>query len=307
MSKIPGLAPLRLKADLTLLLVAVLWGSAFAAQRVAAQLGSVYFFNGARFLVAALILAPLGRRSRVLPGQWKWMCAAGAVLFVSSAVQQAGLLTTSAANAGFLTSLYVVLVPFVLFIGWRQKPHVMAVLAVVMAGAGAFLLSTGGRFEIRSGDALELGGAAFWALHVVLLGKFASPYDAISFSMGQLLVGSGLNWLVGAFVEPLPWPAPIALIGAILYTAVISLALGYTLQIWGQRHTPPTDAAIILSLESVFAAIAGALVLAEKLLPVQMGGCALIILAAVVAQARGWSKMKGSIPARDASLTGGDT
>ena len=307
MFKIPAPVPSRLKADLTLLLVAVLWGSAFAAQRVAAQLGSVYFFNGARFLLAALILLPVGRRSKVLPGQWKWMCAAGVVLFVASALQQAGLLTTSAANAGFLTSLYVVLVPFVLFIGWGQKPHGMAVVAVVMAGVGAFLLSTGGRFEVRAGDALELAGAAFWALHVVLLGKFASAYDAISFSMGQLLVGSALNWLVGAFVEPLPWPTPTVLIGAILYTAVISLALGYTLQIWGQRHTPPTDAAIILSLESVFAATAGALVLAEKLLPVQIGGCALIILAAILAQARSWSRIQSSIPAGDASSTGGDT
>lgn len=306
MSKIPAPARLRLEADLTLLLVAVLWGSAFAAQRVAAQLGSVYFFNGARFLLAALILLAVGRRSRVLPGQWACMCAAGAVLFVASAVQQEGLLTTSASNAGFLTSLYVVLVPFVLYIGWRQKPPVMAVLAVVMAGAGAFLLSTGGRFEVRSGDALELTGAAFWALHVVLLGRFASAYDAISLSMGQLFVGSALNWLVGAFVEPLPWPVPTVLIGAILYTAVISLALGYTLQILAQRHTPPTDAAIILSLESVFAAIAGGLVLAEKLLPVQIVGCALIILAAILAQARSWSRIKSAVPARDSSGTGGD-
>jgi drug/metabolite transporter (DMT)-like permease len=307
MLRISAPAPLRLKADLTLLLVAVLWGSAFAAQRVAAQLGSVHFFNGARFLLAALILVPLGRRSKILPGQWPWMLAAGAVLFVSSAVQQAGLISTSAANAGFLTSLYVVLVPFVLFIGWRQKPQAMAVCAVALAGVGAFLLSTGGRFEVRSGDAMELAGAAFWALHVVILGKFASAYDAISFTMGQLLVGSGLSWLLGAFVELLPWPPPAVLIGAVLYTAAISLALGYTLQVWGQRHTPPTDAAIILSLESVFAAIAGGLFLAEKLLPVQIGGCALIILGAVLAQARSWSKIKSSIPARHASNTGGDT
>jgi len=292
---------LRLRADLTLLLVAVLWGSAFAAQRVAGRLGSVYFFNGARFLVAALFLWPAGRRSKVMPGQWAWMCTAGAVLFAASAAQQAGLLTTTAANAGFLTSLYVVLVPFVLFVGWRQKPHLVAALAVVLAGAGAFLLSSSGRFEVRSGDALELVGAVFWALHVVLLGKFASAYDAVSFSMGQLLVASALNWLVAAFVEPVPWPAPTPLVGAVLYTAVISLALGYTLQIWGQRHTPPTEAAIILSLESVFAAVAGGLILAERLQPIQIGGCALIILAAILAQAGGWSRMKATGPTRDAS------
>ena len=141
----------------------------------------------------------------------------------------------------------------------------------------------------------------------MLLGKFASAYDAISFSMGQLMVGSVLNWIVGVLVEPIPWPAPAVLLGAVLYTAVFSLALGYTLQIWGQRHTPPTDAAIILSLESVFAAIAGAIVLAEKLLPIQVAGCALIIFAAVLAQARSRSTIKGSISAQDVSHIGGDT
>ncbi len=143
--------PVRVKADLTLLVVAVLWGSAFAAQRLAAQLGSVYFFNGARFLAAALILLPLGRRTRLGPGQWLWMGAAGTILFLASALQQAGLLTTSAANAGFLTSLYVVLVPLVVFVGWRQKPRRLALIAVAVAAAGAFLLSTAGRFAVKAG------------------------------------------------------------------------------------------------------------------------------------------------------------
>jgi drug/metabolite transporter (DMT)-like permease len=222
------------------------------------------------------------------------MGAAGAVLFISSAVQQAGLLTTSAGNAGFLTSLYVVLVPFVLLLGWGQRPPLRALLAVLMAAVGAFMLSTAGRFAFRSGDALELVGAAFWALHVVLLGKFAAAYEAISFSIGQLVVCSVMNWTVAAVIEPVPLPASAILLVAVLYTAIFSLALGYTLQIWAQRHTPPTDAAIILSLESVFAALAGAMVLAERLLPIQIGGCALIILAAVLAQVRSRSTILNS-------------
>ncbi len=298
--------PVRLKADLTLLVVAVLWGSAFAAQRLAANLGSVYFFNAARFLLAALILLPLGRRTRLGPGQWLWMSAAGTVLFLASALQQAGLLTTSAANAGFLTSLYVVLVPLVVFVGWRQKPPRLALFAVAVAAAGAFLLSTAGQFSVKPGDALELAGAGFWALHVVLLGKFASTYDAISFSIGQLMIGSGLNWFAGAVAEPLPWPLPMPLLVSILYTAVISLALGYTLQIWGQKHTPPTDAAIILSLESVFAAGAGALVLGESLSPIQIAGCALIILAAILAQSWGWGRII-ALDSPDAGKVHGDT
>lgn len=282
---------MRFKADLTLFLVAILWGSAFAAQRIAGQLGSVYLFNGARFLLAALLLAPFVLRVRIPRAQWPWMAGAGLILFIASALQQAGLLTTTASNAGFITGLYVVIVPFVMFIGWREKPHWLSVVAVMTAGVGAYLLSTSGRFQIQPGDALELLGALFWSFHVVLLGKFASRFEAISFSAGQLFIASVFNFAVGLFVEHPDLSQPAPLIGAIIYTAVISLGLGYTLQIWGQRHTPPTDAAIILSLESVFAVVAGWLVLDERLAPIQLTGCVIIFLAVLLSQAKAWSKI----------------
>ena len=132
---------MRIKADLVLLLVAILWGSAFAAQRTAGLLGSVYVFNAARFLVAAVLLLPFALRGRLAPGQLQWMFAAGAVLFMASALQQAGLVTTTAGNAGFLTSLYVVLVPLVLFIGWREKARPMALIAVARLLASARICS----------------------------------------------------------------------------------------------------------------------------------------------------------------------
>ncbi len=286
---------MRLRADLTLLLVAVLWGSAFAAQRAAAQLGSVYLFNGARFLLAALLLAPFAFRKKPAPRQWVWMCVAGTVLFIASAFQQVGLLTTGAGNAGFLTSLYVVVVPLVMWIGWKEKPRAVAVAAVILAGLGAFLLSTAGRYQATPGDAWELAGAAFWAVHVVVLGKYAATYDAISFSAGQLAVGSALNLLASSWIERpnLALPGPLAF--AILYTAVVSLGLGYTLQIWGQKRTPPTDAAILLSLESVFAVVAGALVFREVLAPLQIAGCALILGAVVLSQARAWGRIQSGV------------
>lgn len=275
---------MRLRADLTLLVVSVLWGSAFAAQRVAGQLGSVYFFNGARFLIAAILLLPFAFRTTVRRDQWLWMIASGAILFMAGALQQGGLVSTTAGNAGFLTCLYVVLVPFVLWLGWNERPRWPAIGAVVLAGTGAFLLSTAGQFVVRSGDALELAGAAFWALHVVLVGKFASRFESISFSAGQLLIAAILSLLTGSISPhaPLSWPAP--LIAAILYTAVISLGLGYTLQLWGQKHTPPTDAALILSLESVFAALAGHLLLRESLLQTQVVGCIMILGAVILSQ-----------------------
>jgi len=292
---------MRLKADLTLLIVSVIWGSAFVAQRVAGEQGSVYLFNAARYLLAALVVLPLalrvGRASkstsqvadRTHPReQYKWIFIAGFVLFVASALQQAGMVYTTAGNAGFITSLYVVLVPFALLFGWKEKPHWISVVAVVLAGVGAFLLSTGGRFQVRAGDALELIGAFFWTLHVIVLGKYASKFEAMSFSAGQLIVCGLLNLSVGLLVEPM-MKINGQLIFAIAYTALFSLGLCYTLQIWAQRHTPPADAALILSLESVFAVISGWLILNEKLVSIQIWGCVLIFVAVVLSQFKEWN------------------
>ncbi len=281
---------MRLKADLTLLFIAVIWGSAFVAQRVAGQLGSVYLFNGARYLLAGLVVLPFVRRNGISSytrSQYQWMFVAGFLLFIAAALQQAGMQFTTAGNAGFITSLYVVLVPVVLFFGWREKPHWLSIVAVVMAGAGAYFLSTGGRFEVQKGDALELAGALFWALHVVVLGKFASQFEPMSFSAGQLLVCGSINLTLGLFIEQPVFSWSLA--WAAIYTAVFSLGLCYTLQVWAQRHTPPADAALILSLESVFAVLAGWLLLDERLTTVQVFGCLLIFFAVALSQVKGSS------------------
>jgi len=280
---------MRLKADITLFIISIIWGSAFVAQRVAGQLGSVYLFNGARYILAGLVVFPIAWRARQVANltyipreQYRWMFVAGFLLFVAAALQQAGMLYTTAGNAGFITSLYVVLVPFVVFVGWKEKPHWMSVVAVGLAGAGAYLLSTGGRLEVQRGDALELVGALFWALHVVLLGKFASKFEPMSFSVGQLLVCGLLNLVLGFFIEEPVFTWPLA--GAAIYTAIMSLGLCYTLQVWAQRHTPPSDAALLLSLESVFAVLAGWLFLSEQLSGIQYFGCVLIFIAVALSQ-----------------------
>jgi drug/metabolite transporter (DMT)-like permease len=282
---------MHLKADLTLLLVAILWGSAFAAQRIAGELGSVFFFNAARFLLAGLILLAISLRTRITREQLLWVSVTGTILFLAGALQQAGLLTTTAGNAGFITSLYVVLVPLVMLIGWSERPHWLAIVAVLLAAVGAFLLSTGGHLQFQRGDLFELVGAIFWSFHVVVVGKFSPKFNAISFSAGQLLVASALNWIAAALFEHLHMDFSGPMLGAIFYTAVVSLGIGYTLQIWGQRHTPPTDAAILLSLESVFAVVGAWVVLDERLSAIQIAGCAIILVAVLLSQARGWGKI----------------
>lgn len=290
------LCNMRLKADLTLLLVSIVWGSAFVAQRLAGQMGSVYLFNAARYLLAAIVVLPFIRRNNISPcsrDPYKWMLIAGTLLFLGSALQQLGVVYTTAGNAGFITSLYVVFVPVVLFMVWREKAHWISVLAVGLAGAGAFLLSTGGRFEVRAGDALELVGALFWTFHVIVLGKYASQFEPMSFSVGQLVICGALNLGVGIFVEG-SMPLNLPLLLAIVYTALFSLGLCYTLQIWAQRHTPPADAALILSLESVFAVLTGWWLLNERLAGLQILGCALIFVAVLLSQFKEWN-LRGKI------------
>jgi drug/metabolite transporter (DMT)-like permease len=245
-------------------------------------------------LLAALVVLPLAihrRRtseSRLSGAQYKWMFIAGFVLFAGSALQQAGLVYTTAGNAGFITSLYVVLVPVVLFLIWRERFHWISIVAVVLAGAGTFLLSTGGKFNIQKGDLIELGGALFWTFHVIVLGKYASKFEPLSFSVGQLVMCGVLNLAIGIFVEPMI-SFGVYIFFAIAYTAFFSLGLCYTLQIWAQRHTSPADAALILSLESVFSVLSGWLLLDERLVMIQIVGCGLIFGAVLLSQLKDWN------------------
>lgn len=276
---------MRLKADLTLLAVAIIWGSAFIAQGVAAQHGIAYLYNAASFLLATIILLPLiPRANKISRQQVFWTVLVGFILFMGSTLQQVGIYYTKVANAGFITSLYVIFIPFILLLGFREKPNKLDLLAVFIAALGAFLLSTAGHIQFQPGDTLELIGAVFWALHMVILGKFASRYEPLSFAAGQYLVSGVLSLLLGLFIEDKTILLVPAVIGAVLFRALFSIAIGYTLQVWGQRHTPPTDAALILGLESVFATIFGWLLLNQLLLPIQVLGCFIIFTAVMLSQ-----------------------
>jgi drug/metabolite transporter (DMT)-like permease len=277
---------MRIKADLTLFAVAIIWGTAFIAQDVAGQYRIAYLFNAASFLLGAFILVPFIPRGN-LPsaGQWKWMGIAGLILFAAAALQQIGIFYTKVANAGFLTSLYTVFTPFLLWVSFRERPHWLDAIAVTAAVGGAYLLSSAGQgLEFQQGDGLIFLGALFWALHFVVLGKFASRYESVSFAAGQFLVCGLLNLAVGLFTEPLTQLTHLPMLAAIIYRGLMSVGIGYTLQVWGQSHTPPTDAALILGLEAVFAALAGWLILSQFLLPVQVIGCGIIFAAVMLSQ-----------------------
>jgi drug/metabolite transporter (DMT)-like permease len=280
----------RLRSDALLFLVAVIWGSSFAVQRVAAQHLGAFLFNGLRFLLAALILLPFSRpQKRLERTDIAWIALAGLCAFTGSALQQAGLKFTTAANAGFITSLYTVLVPVLLVVIWRQHVGWIVWAAAGLAVIGAMLLSTGGTgFRLAdkaiTGDGLELLGSVGWAFHVIAVGRGARRMAVLTFSTGQYLVAGTLNLGLGLALESRLLPGLAVAWWTVVYIAVVSTAIGYTLQAVGQRHAPPSDAAILLSLEAVFAALFGYLFLAERLGAIQGLGCALIFGAVLLVQ-----------------------
>lgn len=281
----------RVRADLTLLLVAIIWGSAFVAQRVAAASMGVYAFNGLRFLLGGLILLPLSQGrwatpARGGPSTLFGMISAGVLLFLGASLQQLGLRSTTAGNAGFITGLYVVLIPLILAISGRRLPGLKVWSASLLAAGGLFLLSTSGSLRLAPGDALELAGALMWALHMILVGWLVQRAEARVIAVTQYfvcgLLSLGLAWIA----EPASLSGVIRAAWAVVYTGIFSIGLGYTLQLVGQKVAPPTDAAIILSSEAVFAALAGWLFLDERLTAIQLLGCGLMLAAMLLAQWR---------------------
>lgn len=283
--------PARLKADLALLATALIWGSAFVAQRVAALQVGVFMFNGLRFLVAAVVLVPfawLGSRRNSQPARMSQYlsgaAAAGLLLFAGSALQQAGLVFTTASNAGFITGLYVVFVPILMAAVWRQRQSPAVWAAAGLAAFGLYLLSTGGQIQVNPGDLLVLISAVFWALHVILIGFLARRLEILLLAVGQYFVSGLLNMFCGILFETWNLASMTGSWWAVLYTGVVSVGLGYTLQLVGQRHAPPADAAILLSMEAVFATLFGWLLLDEKLNPVQLLGCGIMLAGMLLSQ-----------------------
>jgi drug/metabolite transporter (DMT)-like permease len=278
----------RFKADLTLLLVAVVWGSGFVAQRLGADNMSALYFNGARFLLGGLILLAVGRfRWRMERRYLPLAGLAGVLLFAGSGLQQAAIETTTIGNVAFITGLYVVAVPLLLFGLWRERTRPRLLAAALMAVAGVALLSLQNTFQVRLGDALALLGAVLWAGHVVLLSRLPAGVNSYNFAIAQFLACAALDIAAGLIFNPagvvriaLAWPA-------VIYAAAFPTAVGFTLQIFGQRQAPAVDAAIVLSLETVFGALFGFLIFGEGFSPRQLLGCGLILAAMVLCQV--WS------------------
>lgn len=280
----------RLQADALLLLTAVIWGTAFIAQKIANDVIAPLGFVGARFLVSAIVLAPLAlfeARKQAAPmskSNYGLAAVIGLLLSAAGILQQVAMLTSSASHGGFLTALYVVLVPFAAWILTRERVRPLVLVAGLISITGAWLLANkGGAEGFVVGDVVLVAADFVWAFWIALIAIFqkrvARPY---LLAFVQFAITAAVSWIAAAIFEATTWRQVVDAMPAILYTGILSGGIAFTLQIFAQRHTPAPEAALIMSLESVFAAISGAALLGERLPPVALAGCALI-LAGIIA------------------------
>jgi len=279
-----------LRSDLIMLLVAAIWGSTFVAQRLGMDYVGPFTYTTIRFAISVLVLSPILFYKRqtiskqfTKPKMWQGGILMGLMMTGGINLQQVGLLFTSVTNAGFITGLYVVIVPLLgLLVGVKTKTGtwIGAVLAVI----GMFLLSALDDLQIMVGDLLQLAGAVLWALHVIVIAKFARQFDAILLAVVQFSVCSILSAVLAVGFESISLVNLKLAMPSLLYGGILAGGLGYTLQIIAQKHAIASHAAVILASEALFAALAGAIFLGEFLSLKGYLGCFLMLIGILVAQ-----------------------
>jgi len=290
----------KLKSDAVLLLAAAIWGFAFVAQRVGMDFIGPFTFSAIRFSLGCLVLVPFlffrkhlafnklnpskPQRKRIILLQ----LLLGVLVFGGVSFQQVGLVYTTAGNAGFITGLYVVIVPVAgLFLG--QKNRSVIWIGVVLALTGLYFLSVKENLSINFGDYLVFVCAIFWTFHVLVVGHVAPRTDPIRTAIIQFAICSILSWIVAIAVEEIRLGPVIDALWPILYGGVLSVGIGYTLQVVAQQKAHPAYASIILSMESVFAVLGGWLLLGEALTWKILLGCGLMLSGMIVAQVKGFT------------------
>ncbi len=281
----------RSSATLLLILAAAFWGMAFIAQKSAMDSMGPLTFVGARFLIGGLLVLPFAigeyrRRSIELTRGQKLMILALCVnFFFGSWLQQWGLLTTTATNGGFLTGLYVFFVPIIQLVLFRTRPHFVIWICAPLALLGLFLLSGASVNPFGIGDYLVIASAVFWALQVYMLGHLAAR-TRLPLTISVLcFLAAGLLGTIGAigFETVTPQILQAGWV-EILYAAIFSTAIGFSLQAMGQQYVPPANAAIIVSSESLFAAAGGAILLGERLSATGYMGISILFVAIVAVE-----------------------
>ena len=286
-------------ANTLLLITAAIWGLGFVAQVLGMNYLEPFAFIGIRFLLGAASLLPLV----VFFHHRKWLPVSsahtvvtgslvlGVILFAAGSLQQVGIVYSNASNAGFITGLYMVIVP-IIGLALKYRTGLNTWLGCVLALVGLFLLSVKADFTMGYGDTLLLVGAVGWALHILAIDHYAPRAAPLLLSLGQFIVCGCLAMVVSVFIETTSWEQVRAATYVLIYAGVITVGVAYTLQVIAQERADPTHAAIILSLEAVFGALGGYMFLQEQLSGRELIGCVLMLMGMLVSQVT-WSDFVG--------------
>lgn len=286
----------QIKGSIALLTATFIWGTAFIAQSVGMELVGPFTFQGLRCLLAVLFLVPvtflfdkkkgIGSQSVTLwkePRLWKSGIICGLALFVAASLQQIGLVYSDAGKAGFITAMYIVTVPLLgVFVGMRPSRN--ALISVAVAVLGLYLLSCVGVSQVNIGDIFLVGCAVAFAVQILCIDKLAGGLDGLRVNCIQALVVLTLSIPCAFLTEKIDLSAIQACAVPIAYAGIMSMGIAYSLQIIGQQDVEPTTASLLMSLESVFAALAGWLLLHETMTPWELLGCALVFGAVIFSQ-----------------------
>lgn len=281
-------------AELLLVLAAIVWGFAFVAQKAGMEDIGPMAFNGIRFIIGCISLFPIiwyfdkkdnSRKIKIINYRYLWKAGliSGLVLFVAASIQQIGIVYTTAGNAGFITSMYVILVP-VFGLAFKQRVNIQTWIGAVVGLTGLYFLSVGTGLDLVIGDILVFGSAFFWAAQVLLASYYAPKVNVIKLAAIQFGLTGILSLVISFFTETYGFENIYAAAIPLLYGGLMSVGLAFTLQLIAQKKANPTHAAIILSTESVFAAIGGWLILNEELTSIETMGAALMLAGVIFSQ-----------------------
>ena len=282
----------QLISSLFLSLAAIIWGFAFVAQKVGMEFIGPFLFNGIRFLMGSLILFPFviyinNKQNKSIKSNTKssflYGIVLGIVLFLASSAQQIGMVSTTAGNAGFITGLYVIFVPI---FGVLLKQLVPKIIwpAAALAIAGLYLLSVKDGFSMSMGDIWVSISAILWAVHVLMVGHLSKHIDPVFLALQQFLVCGILSLITAFSFEVIDLNLIMLAWGPLLYGGVLSVGVAFTLQVVGQEHAHPASASLLLSSESLFAAIGGWLILNEQMSLRALLGCSFILTGIILVQ-----------------------
>ena len=279
-------------ANLLLLLAAAIWGFAFVAQRLGMAHVGPFTFNAIRFGLGAVVLLPLIRATRMQREHaasprtlWLGGLMVGVALFAAASAQQIGIVTTTAGKAGFITGLYVVLVPLVA-LAWGERTSWITWFGALLATAGLYYLSVYETLALSVGDAWVLLSAFLWTVQIHLIARLTRVIDPLPLAAAEFAVCSLLSWVVALMTESITWVGVTGAVWPLAYGSFMSVGVAFTLQVVAQRYAHPTPAAIIMSLESAFAALGGWLLLGEQLGARGAFGAALMMAGMMLAQVR---------------------